>query len=147
MLTPLCDSIYKVKDSFTFSRDIQNFPNVNYVMASFDIVSLFTNVSIDETYKIIRNRLYAGTNTVNNGFPEKLFKRCYDLCCKDNLFLFDEKLYKQVDGAPMGGCVSPTLAEIFLGHHESLWLDKCPPVFKPVLYRRYVDDTFLLFRS
>ena len=32
-------------------------------------------------------------------------------------------------------------------HHESQWLDNCPPAFKPVLYRRYVDDTFLLFRD
>ena len=27
------------------------------------------------------------------------------------------------------------------------WLDSCPPEFKPVLYRRYVDDTFVLFKS
>ena len=30
-------------------------------------------------------------------------------------------------------------------HHEKLWLDNCPSEFKPVLYRRYVDDAFQLF--
>ena len=47
----------------------------------------------------------------------------------------------------MGGCISPTMANIFLAHNEERWLDDCPLDFKPVLYRRYVDDTFLLFRS
>ena len=28
---------------------------------------------------------------------------------------------------------------------ETKWLDDCPNIFKPVYYRRYVDDTFLLF--
>ena len=32
-------------------------------------------------------------------------------------------------------------------HYEQLWLRDCPPEFKPLLYRRYVDDTFLLFND
>jgi hypothetical protein len=47
----------------------------------------------------------------------------------------------------MGGCVSPTLADIFLSFQETRCLENCPLQFKHVLYRRYVDDTFLLFRS
>ena len=45
-------------------------------------------------------------------------------------------------GLPLG----PTLANIFMCNFESLWLSSCPPEFKPVVYRRYVDDTFVLFR-
>ena len=30
---------------------------------------------------------------------------------------------------------------------ESKWLQDCPNNFKPVFYRRYVDDTFVLFSS
>ena len=29
---------------------------------------------------------------------------------------------------------------------KKIWLQNCPSQFKPVIYRRYVDDTFLLFR-
>ena len=47
----------------------------------------------------------------------------------------------------MGGCLSPILANIFMCYHENNWLSQCPTDFKPLLYRRYVDDTFLLFRS
>ena len=54
---------------------------------------------------------------------------------------------QQVDGAPMGGCVSPTLAEVFMGHYGTIWLENCPLEFKTVLYKRYVDDSFVLFKS
>ena len=34
-----------------------------------------------------------------------------------------------------------------MSFHEQIWLNNCPSSFKPLLYRRYVDDCFLLFRS
>ena len=47
----------------------------------------------------------------------------------------------------MGGCLSPVLANAFMCIKEREWLNDCPEDIKPVLYRRYVDDTFLLFRN
>ena len=43
--------------------------------------------------------------------------------------------------------LQPSLANAFLCHYEKLWLDSCPLEFKPVVYRRYVDDIFVLFKS
>ena len=80
------------------------------------------------------------------GFTRAQFKKLLELCTKDNLFVFNDELYRQIDGAPMGGCVSPTLADVFLSHYEEIWLSNCPTDFKPVVYRRYVDDCFLLFK-
>ena len=42
----------------------------------------------------------------------------------------------------MGSPLGPTLANIFLCFHEQIWLDNCPFEFKPVIYSRFVDDTF-----
>ena len=47
----------------------------------------------------------------------------------------------------MGSCLGPTLANIFMCYMEKKWLNDCPPEIRPILYRRYVDDTFLLFES
>ena len=47
----------------------------------------------------------------------------------------------------MGSPCGPTLANIFLCFCEEKWLRDCPVEFKPYMYRRYVDDTFLLFRD
>ena len=47
----------------------------------------------------------------------------------------------------MGSPLGPTLANVFMSHMEKRWLKDCPLEFKPILYRRYVDDSFLLFNS
>ena len=46
----------------------------------------------------------------------------------------------------MGSPIGATLANVFLCYHEKIWLQNCPSEFNPVIYRRYVDHTFLLFR-
>ena len=47
----------------------------------------------------------------------------------------------------MDSPLGPSLANAFLAHYEQVWLDDCPDEFKPVYYKRYVDDIFVLFRS
>ena len=47
----------------------------------------------------------------------------------------------------MGSTLGPTLANAFLCHYEKEWLDNCPSHFKPIVYRRYVHDIFVLFSS
>ena len=47
----------------------------------------------------------------------------------------------------MGSPLRPTMANVFLSFYEVKWLEQCPKGFKPVFYRRYVDDIFVLFES
>jgi hypothetical protein len=47
----------------------------------------------------------------------------------------------------MGSLLGPLFANIFLSFHEKSWLADCPSVFKPIFYRRYVDDCFLISTS
>ena len=61
--------------------------------------------------------------------------------------MFNRKYYKQVDGVAMGSPLGPALANIFMCSFESKWLRDCPNDFKPVFYRRYIDDIFVLFSS
>ena len=148
LLAPLYISdSYVTHDSFEFAKEIVNTKNDNFVMASFDVESLFTNVPVQETVDIILELCFPLADSIFHGYDRKTFKKVLDLCTKDNIFLFNELAYKQIDGAPMGACCSPTLANIFLSYYEKRWLDDCPSEFKPVLYRRYVDDCFLLFRK
>ena len=53
----------------------------------------------------------------------------------------------QIDGVAMGSPLEPNFDNIFLNYYEQIWLQNCPYEFKPVIYKRYGDDTFLLFRS
>ena len=47
----------------------------------------------------------------------------------------------------MGSPLGPSLANTFLTHHERDWLDSSPLEYRPLYYRRYVDDIFVLFKS
>ena len=40
----------------------------------------------------------------------------------------------------------PSLGNAFLLHHKKNWLNSCPQGFEPDLYRRYIDDIFVLFK-
>ena len=50
--------------------------------------------------------------------------------------------YTHVDGSPL----RLSLPNSFLCHHKTKWLNECPEKFKPVFYKRYVDDIFVLFK-
>ena len=47
----------------------------------------------------------------------------------------------------MGSPLGPTLANIFLCYHESNWPKDCPKNLKPIYYKRYGDDIFVLFNK
>ena len=47
----------------------------------------------------------------------------------------------------MGNPLSATMANVFLSFHERKWLNSCPPEFRPLVYKRYVDDCFFVFKE
>ena len=47
----------------------------------------------------------------------------------------------------MGSPLVPTLAIAFLVYQEKNWLERCPLEYRTFSYRRYVDDTLILFNS
>lgn len=116
-------------------------------MCSFDIESLYTNIPVSETIDICINELFTSDNTTILNMNKKQFKLCLELALNDTYFFFNNDLYKQLNGVAMGSSLGPNVANIFLCYHETNWLDNCPLAFKPVLYRRYLDDTFLLFKK
>ena len=101
---------------------------------------------MEETIKNCVNYLFS-----NNFHSGKLSRKdlhdLLKLATTESSFIFDNKLYKQIDGVAMGSPLGPTLANALLCHYEKLWLNKCPSQFKPVVYRRYVDNISVMFRS
>ena len=113
-------------------------------MTSFDVDSLFTNIPLDETIDICVCKLF-GRKRKFNGFTKVNFKQLLQYAVKDSLLMFNGQYYIQCDGVAMGSPLGPTLANIFLCYWEEMWLQKCPKNFAPVYYKRYMDDTFILF--
>ena len=75
----------------------------------------------------------------------------------ESFFIFDGKLCEQRDEQwnfmklyetlwAMGFPLVPTLANVFIYHFENIWLENFQSHFKPIFYRRLVDDKFSLSR-
>ena len=115
-------------------------------MASLDVDSFFANVSLDETVKICIDEFSKSEMTVSGLNKKEMFEMLL-LTLKESIILFDNKYYSQIDGVAKGSPLGPTLANIFLCYHESNWLKDFPKDFKPVYYKRYVHNIFVLFNK
>ena len=123
------------------------------VFASFDVTSLFTNIPVQETIEIILNRLFQDNDFIFDNYEcQSALNKCQlkellQLASLDNHFLFDGEIYKQIDGVAMGSPLGPTLVMAFMCYRKEQWLADWPLEFKPLFYKRYVDDSFLIFKS
>ena len=109
-----------------------------------DVESLFTNISLKEIINNCVSDLH-NKNLYNGKLNKSDLFKLLETATSEASFIFDFLLYKQIDGVAMGSPLGPTLANVFLCHYEKEWLDKCTSHFKPIVYRRYVDDIFVLF--
>ena len=145
-LTPVIDlvlSLYTtqcISDSFTFADKVKtfNFPP-SVFLCSHDVCSLFTNVPLAETNEICADALYNGELTPHP-FPRAVFVELMQTATSSIEFSFNNIMHRQIDGVAMG---SP-LANVFVGYYETLLFKR---VNKPLVYYRYVDDTFADFND
>ena len=74
-------------------------------------------------------------------FPRAVFVELMQTATSFVEFSFNNTciMHRQIDGFTMGSPLSPSLANIFVGYYEALLFKK---VNKPLMYYRYVDDTF-----
>ena len=146
ILTPLTFNEYTVSDSFSFAKEIVNMHFPGAYISSFDAVSLYTNIPLDEGIDIC-TRDTLGVKFKGLYYDQSSLKSMLNMATKENVFLFNKNLYKQKDGVAMGSPLGPVIANSFLSFHEREWLENCPLEFRPVYYRRYIDDTFIIFKE
>lgn len=83
------------------------------ILVSFDAISLFTNIPTEYAIKTIMTQ-WAQLES-RTKIPKSIFLKILQFCLKDNnYFKFDQKLYSQTFGMPMGNPLSPTIADIVL---------------------------------
>ena len=114
-----------------------------------DVDSLFTNIPLHKIIDISTNKLFQNAETLHDGISKNDFLDLIFLnsATKESFFTFNNKIYIQIDGAVMEFPLGIILTNIFLSHHEENSINKCPVEFKPSIYSRYVNETFVLFES
>ena len=80
---------------------------------SYDVVSLFTNIPLDETITLISNILYSDASEKKPPMPKCSFIELLKTAT-GGLFSYQSTLYKQSDGVTMGNPLAPTLANFLL---------------------------------
>ena len=144
-MTPLTRNEYTITDSFHFAEEICK-QDPNLYMASLDFDSLFTNVPLDKTIDICIDSLYKDDEN-SPKVRKDVFCNLLTVATEESFFMFNNKFYKKINGAVMGSPLGPALADIFMCSFENKCLKDCPHSLKPVFYRRYVNDIFVLFSS
>ena len=145
LLKPITINECTIKDSFSFTKEVQEF-DPNLIMVSFDVKSLFTNIPPTEAISLCVENLYRNQTHIDS-LSKSCFHSLLEMMMYESFFIFDQNYCKQCDGVAKCSPLGPTLANVFMCRFENSWLENCLVQFKPFVYRRYVDDTFLLFLS
>ena len=144
MLSHFTRNCYTVDNTQAFVSSIKNITNADKLfMCSFDVENVFTNIPVDEAINIIIDKLFTRDASTIVRLDKKLFRSLLELTVTNAFFIFNSKLYKQIGGL---GMVQPSL-NILMCFHEQNWLEQCPTKFAPIYYKRYIDDTFVLFKD
>ena len=113
-------------------------------MVSFDVVSLFTSIPLKESIDLTVS--YIAEGNPNLILSKADLVKLFSFATSQTNFLFNGKMYDQIDGVAMVSPIAPVLANLFLGLHENILLNKYQgPSLQ--FYRRYADDTFCLFNN
>ena len=136
-------------DSVDEFIDILRTKNPEGELASIDVESLFSNVPIEATIKIILDAVYNDRRSalpplqLSQAILEKTVAGMYFRCTVPRARM--GKLYVQKDGVAMGSPLGPLFANFYMAHVENLVLND--PEIAPATYVRYVDDVFVDVRG
>ena len=108
----------------------------------YNVTSLVTNIPLQETIYIAINLIFNHNPNIN--ITRIDFKTLFIFATSETHFIFNSKFYNQFDGVVIGSPLAPALANIFMGFHESKWLNEYN-LNKPKCYFRFVDDILAAF--
>lgn len=112
---------------------------VDYALISLDVISLFTNIPLELALEGLERRW--DIIKINTKLTKEEFFNAIKLVLHSTYFQFNNKIYKQTFGTPMGSPLSPIIADLVMKDLETVSIQKL--TFTPTFYYRYVDDIAL----
>ena len=86
MLTPFILTDYFTQDSFSFVKEVQEVSDSDYLMVSYDVCSLFTNIPLNETIDLAVDIIFDNNQKLNITKPQ--LKKTFHFCYITNSFSF-----------------------------------------------------------
>ena len=81
-----------------------------------------SSIPLQETIDIAINLIF--NHNPNLNITRKELKKLFLFATSQTHFMFNSKFYNQIDRVAMGSPLAPALANIFMGFHESKWLNE-----------------------
>lgn len=140
------DNLYDIPNSFALKDKLASLRNLGpeFKMTSFDVKSLFTNVPLDLFYKLIKEN-WDSIEPHTTIKSRKIFLEGIQLICNNGFFSFDNCIYRQLNGFPMGGFLSVNGSGIVMNALIKSMLDKVKVY--PKLIVKYVDDILMIVKE
>ncbi|XP_023221186.1 uncharacterized protein LOC111622945 [Centruroides sculpturatus] len=132
---------FSINNSLQLIEDLKNISLMDdEYMTVLDFKSMYPSIKLSPCFCALRDFLFANVENATHHHNQIL--ELAHLVCYTSFFEFENKLYLQGRGVPMGSPTSAILCELVLRQLEN----KILPEFQHliILYARYVDDIFIL---
>ncbi|CAF1936052.1 unnamed protein product [Rotaria magnacalcarata] len=110
-------------------------------LASLDVQDMFTNIPLTSAVDLVINRIENSTTFNESTLSKTDLKKLLILSFSNNSTEFNKKIYKQKRNLPMGNCLSPILADLYLDDYISKHLSK---VNREQKLFRYVGNILII---
>ena len=142
LLQPYLPSSYSISDTFSFVQELNTIDPSNRCMVSCDVANVFTNIPLKESIDLAASYITEGNTKLICSNAELV--KTFSIATSQTHFLFNGKVFDQIDGVAMSSPLAPVLANLFLGHHENIWVKNYQGPSN-LFYRRSADDIFCVF--
>ena len=135
-MSPLTSNEFLLQNSFSFADEVSS-SHPDHSMASLDVECLFTNIPLNEVIDICIDDLFCDTNTIHNLDRNDM----RELCCSSSL------IKSCTDKLMVSQWVPHWVRFLQMCFYEILknsGFQNAPPDILPKVFKRYVDDIFVM---
>ena len=125
-----------------FVYQIENVNLSRKYIVSYNLTSLFTNISLQETIHIAIKLIFKHNPSLN--ITKKELKKLSLFATSQTHFIFNSQFYNQIDGVAIVSPLVLVLTNIFIGVYGSKWLNEYN-LNKPNFCLRYVNNVLAAF--
>ena len=117
----------------------------SHVFISLDVVSLYPSVPLELALQEVDKFACEHWQSKDNlGLSPEDFGKCLKFVTYNYEITYNDKVYLQVGGVPMGTHYAPPFAVIFMNFIESVALEDLKNKnINPLIYKRYIDDIIM----
>ena len=139
----------KVLQSLEQCNDNPEFPG-NFMLATFDFSTLYTTLPHDDLIRCIvalynkyfTREIHIHYNSKKYIISKVNFVDILKFCIRNSYITFDNKIYRQIVGIPMGANYSPNVANLFLHFYEYkfMQINHAEGRLRYSYLHRFIDD-------